>query len=370
VRILLDYRPALRERSGAGEYIHRLARALAAAGTDRVTLFSSSWKDRLDRSAVPGAAIVDRRWPVRLLNLLWHRLGWPPVEHLAGGRFDVAHSGHPLLMPARHAAQVVTIHDLDFLTHPERTGKEVRRDYAALAPRHAARADRIIVPSRYTAAEVERRLRVPPDRLSVCPGGHPGWGPRPSGPREGYILFLGTLEPRKNVSLLLEAYERLLARWPEAPDLVLAGRETSHAASLKATAARPPLAGRVRMPGYVGDDDRRALYTQAGVLVLPSLEEGFGFPPLEAMAAGVPVVVSNRGSLPEVVGDAGTIIDPTDAEGLAHALERLLRNPTLAALAAARGLTRSAQFTWEACAQAVREAYERAVEARRARGGA
>jgi hypothetical protein len=121
LRILLDYRPALRERSGVGEYIHEIAAALMRrlGPSDALTLFSSSWKDRLD-ARIPGARVVDARVPVRLLNLAWHRLGWPPIERLAGP-IDIAHSAHPLLMPARAATQIVTIYDLDFLDHPERT---------------------------------------------------------------------------------------------------------------------------------------------------------------------------------------------------------------------------------------------------------
>ena len=152
MRVLIDYRPALRERSGAGEYTHQLARALLASARVDLTIFSSSWKDRLAPGAeLAGAALIDRRIPVRLLNLLWHRAGWPSIETLSSRTFDVAHSSHPLLMPSREAAQVVTIHDLNFLSHPERTRAEVRRDYPALARSHAQRADAIIVPSAFTA---------------------------------------------------------------------------------------------------------------------------------------------------------------------------------------------------------------------------
>ena len=205
MRVLIDYRPALRERSGVGEHTHQLVTALLAAypaaGPSRaleLTLFSSSWKDRLTPSPdLAGAAIVDRRVPVRLLNLAWHRLGWPPAETLAGGAFDVVHSPHPLLLPARAAAQVITIHDLNFLTHPERTRAEIRRDYPALARDHAHRAGAVLVPSAYTAGEVERRLGVPRDRIAICPPGAPDWTPRPAAPKDGYVLFFSTLEPRK-----------------------------------------------------------------------------------------------------------------------------------------------------------------------------
>ena len=130
MRILIDYRPALTRRTGVGEYTHEMARALAALlpRNDRLTLFSSSWKDRLEADRVPGAVVADARIPVRLLNFLWHRLEWPPVERLAGP-VDIAHSMHPLLMPARRAAQVVTIYDLFFLaTRPAR-----RRDPPGLS---------------------------------------------------------------------------------------------------------------------------------------------------------------------------------------------------------------------------------------------
>src|SRR5687767_309304 len=134
MRILADYRPALRERTGVGEYLHQLVRAYAAAHPGEVTLFTSSWKDRPAPALASelGVRIVDLHIPVRVLNLLWHRASWPPVEALAGD-FDVVHAAHPLLIPARHAAKVITIHDLFFLAHPERTAAEIRRDYPALA---------------------------------------------------------------------------------------------------------------------------------------------------------------------------------------------------------------------------------------------
>ena len=147
MRILLDYRPALVRRTGVGEYVHELARALAASpvpGED-IALFSASWKDRLAPDVVPGLRTIDRRVPVRALNYGWHRLGWPPVERLTGEAFEVVQSLHPLAIPAKRAARLITIHDLDFLDHPERTRAEIRRDYASLAPSHARAADGVVV---------------------------------------------------------------------------------------------------------------------------------------------------------------------------------------------------------------------------------
>jgi glycosyltransferase involved in cell wall biosynthesis len=387
VRVLIDYRPALRERSGAGEYTHELVKALLAAFPSggpppalELSLFSSSWKDRLAPAPdLAGAAIVDRRVPVRLLNLLWHRLGWPSAEALAGGAYDVTHSSHPLLLPARAAAQVVTIHDLDFLSHPERTRAEIRRDYPALARDHAHRADAILVPSAYTAGEVERVLGVPRDRVAICPPGAPDWTARLATPKAGYVLFFSTLEPRKNVVGLLDAYELLIGSperlalhrpdgargfQPSVPELVLAGRATEDARVWLDRLERPPLKGVVRYIGYVDPDERRTLYEGARLLVQPSFDEGFGMPVLEAMSLGVPVVAADRGSLPEVVGDAGPLVDPEQPGDIANAIAHVLFDDAYAATCVARGLNRARAFRWDQTARHVFDTYRQAVERR------
>jgi glycosyltransferase involved in cell wall biosynthesis len=300
---------------------------------------------------------------------MWHRLEWPTAERLTRRRFDLTHSLHPLLLPSRDAARVVTIHDLNFLAHPERTQREIRRDYPRLTRSHAHRADHIIVVSRFTAGQVESSLGVPSDRISVCSPGAPEWPARAAPPNDGYLLFFGTLEPRKNVGWLLDAYERLLALQGTStagpvPSLVLAGKATPEARPWLDRIARPPLAGSVRYIGYVDPADRQALYQGARVLVQPSFEEGFGIPPLEAMALGVPVVAANRGAVPEVVGDAGLLVNETDAQALAAALARMIDQPSLAAACAAKGVVRASQFRWADTARRVHEAYSRAIEHR------
>jgi glycosyltransferase involved in cell wall biosynthesis len=373
VRALIDYRPALRERSGVGEYTYELARALLALGSqggaDRaldLVLFSSSWKDRFALPpALAGATAIDRRVPVSLLNFAWHRTGWPSIEQLTSDRFDVVHSPHPLLIPSRRAARLVTIHDLNFLAHPERTRAEIRRDYPSLARAHARRADGIIVSSQFTAREVERQFDIPAERIAVCPAGAPPWPPRPSKPEGGgYLLFFGTLEARKNVNGLLDAYESLLAKRRDAPPLLLAGRATDAARASLDRLARPPLAGKARHAGYVDPADRHSLYNGARMLIQPSFEEGFGMTVLEAMTIGLPVVAANRGALPEVLGDAGSLVDPDRPEQIAGAIERFLDDDAFASAAAAKGVLRAAQFSWTTTAERVHLAYQRAIEHR------
>ena len=370
VRVLIDYRPALRQRTGVGEWVHSLVLALADSsdGTPAVdlTVFSSSWKDRLGPVPKPVHGF-DGRVPVGLLNLAWHRLGWPPVEWLTGDTYDVVHSPHPLLIPSRSAQQIVTVHDLDFLDHPDRAEAEVRRDYPGLVKLHVRRADRVIVPSRFTASEVSRRLQVPTDQISVCYNGAPAWTPRTGWPDPGHILFVGALAPRKNISRLLDAYTLLLERrGPTCPLLVLAGPPTARPPTWIDRLEEPPLKNRVRCTGYLDPTALRSLYEDAAVLVLPSLHEGFGLPAVEAMTIGVPVVASNRGALPEVVGEAGLVVNPLEPETIALALERMCVDRPFAHACVERGFQQAAKFTWKASAAALRQAYQAASERRHA----
>ena len=366
MRILVDYRPALRARTGVGEYIHQLTRAYTAAYREEVLLFTSSWKDRPAPHVADqtGARVIDRRIPVRILNYLWHRLEWPPAEMLAGD-VDITHSAHPLLMPARNAAQIVTIHDLFFLAHTQDTGAEIRRDYPVLAASHARRAHAVITSTRYGRSQIIERLGVAAERIYVCPPGAPVWrtlGRQPNVPADGCILFMGTLEPRKNVGALLDAYQRLLDGRRTLPRMVLAGRATAAASTWVARINSAPLSDHVTHIGYVDDQAREDLYRSARVLVLPSLDEGFGLPALEAMAAGVPVIVSTRGSLPEVVHDAGIQVDPSDTTALAAAIERAAFDQPWALRAAQAGLDRARTFTWTQSARTLHRAGPRKTE--------
>ncbi|HUQ88495.1 MAG TPA: glycosyltransferase family 1 protein [Vicinamibacterales bacterium] len=383
MRILVDYRPALRERTGVGEFVHELTKALAEQAerdrNDQIAIFTSSWKDRPApalASQMPSVRIFDLKVPVRGLVWSWNRLEWPPVEWLAGAH-DVVHSQSPLLIPATRAAQVVTVHDLDFLRHPDQMSAEIRRDYPALARSHAARAHAVIVSSQYAAGEVTRELNLDPSRVHVCPPGRPTWADDVRRRRSatiadgrlrerGHILFMGTLSLRKNVGTLLEAYARLRAARPDAPPLVLAGHRTEASARWEARCEQSPLKEHVTITGYVDSTRKIDLYADALMLVLPSYEEGFGLPVLEAMACGVPVIVSSRGSLPEVAGAAAEPIDPDDADGFTHAMQALIDGDSRSA--SERGVAQAAKYSWLACAAAARTAYQSAMEVHASRG--
>lgn len=371
MRVLVDYRPALRARTGAGAYVHGMVHAYAARSADRVTVFSSSWKDRVapGTAAALGARVVDRRVPVRWLNYMWHRREWPPIEWLAGPA-EVVHAGHPLLIPASKAAQVVTVHDLYFLSNTAATQAEIRRDYAELARAHARRADAVVTSSAYTRDMLVARFELDPSAVHLVRPGAPAWtrlGREPHVPRDGYVLFIGTLDSRKNLGVVLDAYEHLAAQHRRVPRLVVAGGAGAGGDVWLDRVRREPLKASVTYRGYVPEPQREALFEGARAVVLPSWDEGFGLPALEAMAAGIPVVVSNRGALPEVVGTAGIQVDPDDADGWADALERLAHDDQWARDRGAAGLQQAKAFDWSDAAQALERAYQASVERRRRR---
>ena len=353
--------------------MHELARALVTSPAgDRVTLFSSSWADRIApdvAAAMPGVAQVDRRVPVRALTWAWHRAGWPSIEQLAGD-CDVVHSPTPLLVPAKRAAQVVTVFDLHFLHARDQVSGPVQRDFPDLARDHVRRADHVIAGSAYAAGLVSAELGVPPGRVTTTPLGAPDWAAasalpvdRPQARRFSSWARSSRARtsaccstPTRSSSAIIPTRRRWC--WP-------GGRPPPPRRGCARIEA-PPLAGHVRVMGYVDEATRRDLYRQARALVLPSLDEGFGLPALEALACGVPVVAAAAGSLPEVVGDAASLVDPRDPAAWARALAALLDDATARAQAA-RGPDRAAAFTWAATAAGTRTAYAAAIAARRER---
>ena len=365
VRILIDYRPALRHRTGVGLWIHNLVEALAACSRSydlAITVFSSSWKDRLSVALPADVTGIDRRVPVRLLNWLWHHKEWPKVESLTSSYFDVVHSPSPLLIPTRRAARLITIHDIDFLAHPHHGSREIRSDYPSLARLHAHRADGVIVPSAYTGDQVARTLQIPRDRITVCPNGAPSWSARARPPENGHIMFVGTIAPRKNIDRLLTAYAALREQSEGIPPLLLVGQATPEAASTLARLSSAPLAGHVHVLGYVDDNELLTLYRKAILVVLPSLDEGFGVPALEAMSLGVPLVAARKGALPEVVGNAGFLVDPMDTKAITAALKSVLTDTSLRNRLITAGLARAPLFSWRNSATSLIQAYLQAIE--------
>jgi glycosyltransferase involved in cell wall biosynthesis len=266
---------------------------------------------------------------------------------------------------------VVTVHDLAFMLYPA-THTGASRAYYARAGESARRARRVIAVSQQTAADSVRLLGVDPTRLSVihqAPGA--SYYPRPVeqlapvaerlgvNPRRPYLLMVGTLEPRKNVTLALDALAIL--RRDIDVQLFVAGARGWLDESLWQAHARSGLGEAVRFLGPVGDDDLAVLYSHAAVFLFPSLYEGFGLPPLEAMACGTPVISSNTGPMPEVLGDAALLLPPHEPPVWVDAIERVLANANVAADLRARGSARAGAFSWPRTAEATRAVYREAL---------
>ncbi len=295
------------------------------------------------------------------------RLGWEVARHPPDLLFVPA---HVLPLWTRPPA-LVTVHDLGYRYFPEAHPPGQRR-YLEWSTRHnARRAAAILADSQATRADLIRHYGTDPDRIVVAyPGLDPTLAPVQDpqriaqtlaryGIRRPYLLYLGTLQPRKNLVRLVEAFARLRFRLGPSGErglhLVLAGRRGWLYEDLFRRVRTLGLEGQVLFPGYVDDADKAALLSGALAFVFPSLYEGFGFPVLEAQACGTPVICSDRSSLPEVAGNAALLVDPTDVEALVTALYRVATEPRLRATLVERGRTNTRRFSWEACARTVLE---------------
>ena len=349
----LDVRPTLSRPTGVGTYVLGLAEGLPAlAPDDRFHFFSASVKERYPaRPWPPNVRLVDRRLPVRGLNARLEpgrvALPRPPRGRVARPR----PLAHPAARSQQEGKRVVTLHDLFFLKHPDMVEGEVRRDFVALVRDHVRRADGVLCVSEYTASEARRLLDVPEEKIAVTPHGvDPVYRATPAEaevdetlrrlrlPRRG-ILYVGSAEKRKNLVTLVMAY-MTLARRRRLPPLILAGPGSEWAQGGNRVGPQ------IVATGYLDKADVRALMAASSMLVLPSLEEGFGLPVVEAMAAGLPVVCSGNSALAEVAGDAACLVDCHDVNGLARAVDRLLDDRPLAADLRRRGLERSRRFDW------------------------
>ncbi len=284
----------------------------------------------------------------------------PRLVHLTKPSGIRAHTGFPPI--------VTTIYDVIPLTHPETQTFTQRMYWKTALPAAARQAAVIITISEASKRAIHETLGVPESRITVTlPGIESRFAPtadmRPAlrsrlgGGDAPYLLTVGTIEPRKNVDVLLRTFARIAADVPHT--LVIAGRWGWKTEAVKEAARDPRLADRVRFLGRVENADLPALYSNTSAFVFLSQDEGFGFPPLEAMACGTPVLVSNRGSLPEVVGDHALLTNPADEDGTATALQRLLLDTALQTQLRSRGRAWAQQFTWERTARQTRAVYER-----------
>ncbi len=369
MRIGLDARLNYYRQGGIAAYTRHVIAGLAAIDSQSDYRILHNYRDA--ETLAPGANF--RR--VNTWTPSHHRLErWALATELAPLRLDVLHS--PDFIPPQWGARryVITVHDLNFLLYPQFLTLESRRYYNDQITRAVRQADHILACSEATRADLIAMLDVLPEKITVhLEGVDPAFRPLDAAAvtaarqaldlPERYLLFVGTFEPRKNIPGLLAAYRLLRDQLPDAPPLVLAGRRgwlfEETFARVDELALRPHVLWRDNVPQAW----MAALYNGATLLLMPSFYEGFGLPPLEAMACGTPTIVANRSSLPEVVGEAGLLVNPDDPADIAAAMARLLADPALHDRLRRAGLARAAQFTWAQTSAIVHRVYQQVMRA-------
>ena len=377
MRVAIDYTPALRQRGGIGRYTRGLVRALASMDSSGEYVLLVSKDAPADDFRWP-ENFRSRRLPLsdRIAAILWQRLRLPIPVEIFSGPLDIYHSPNYALPPIRSSAAIVTIHDLSFWKFPEYAEPSLRAYLMSVVQKSTARAEHILADSEATRQDVVDLLCAPPEKVSVVYSGvEPRFRPVPdmvSGVREKYnlgdapfVLSLGTLEPRKNFDGLVRAFG-LMKRAHRLPHhLVIAGGKGWQYDGIFREVEHSPYREQIHMPGFVEDEDLPAFYTAADLFAFPSHYEGFGLPPLEAMACGTPVVAAKNSSLPEVLGEAALWVSAEDEGGIAEGMARLLSDEQLRRSLIASGLRRARQFTWERGAARLLEVYQRVEKEKR-----
>lgn len=382
MRVAVDVAAAVNQKAGIGRYARGILGALAEISADDWFLQLAPRANGAPYQGPPPRPFARGRrvqLPVteRYLWILWHQLNLPLPPDLLAPRLDAFYNPDFVLPALAYAPGVCTVHDLGFMTVPDCAFPKLRDILLRTVPRSVQRARLVMAVSQHTRDDLVRLLGVAPDRIRIAGNAvDPTFRPMRDGGwleaerarlsaslgadlREPFLLAVGTIEPRKNLPRLFEALAILRDRGRPLR-LVVAGRDGWLFEPIYRRLEQLCLRSQVSFLHGPSDADLLALYNLAAVMVFPSLYEGFGLPPLEALACGAVVVCSNASSLPEVVGDAALLADPHDSEALAAAIERALDDATLRDELARRGPPRAARYTWSGSARAVHAALREA----------
>jgi len=378
--VALDATPLIGNRTGVGWYVHGLINALAdlasaEARSDTIELrpYAVSWRGQgeLKKELPEGAIPTHHPMAARPLHFLWRHTQGPVIEHWTG-QVDLIHGTNFVVPPARQAARIVTVHDLTSWRFPEMCTKAVLL-YPVLVRRAVEKGAWVHTNSRFVAGEIQAELNISPERIIVAPPGIPDL-PLPKEDTQArekaaahgislagsdtYILALGTIEPRKDLPTLVKAFDRL-ASVHKKVRLVIAGAPGWGIETFDQAIAHAAHSARIVRLGYVTATDRTALLAGAAVFAYPSVYEGFGFPPLEAMQMGTPVVTTKAGALPEVIGDAALFVSVGKPDELADALRTVIETPTVQYRLTTAGSERVKQYNWPKCAQHTLQMYRK-----------
>ncbi len=378
LRVAIDATPLLGRPTGVGAFCAGVLGRLAEDPDLSILAYALSWRGRNGLAGVvpPSVEVGRRPMPAGALQRAWGRSSRPAARWFLG-RPDVVHGTNFVVPPAPGAAEVVTVFDLTPVRYPELCNAATLQ-FPTLIRRAVARGAWVHTLSEFVAGEIAGTLDVVPERIRVVPPGVPGVADgQPSGPGRApaelpidlpggtrrYVLAIGTIEPRKDYPSLVAAFAEVARTHPDVA-LVIVGAEGWGTAALDRALASSPHRDRIWRIGWLGGPDLDRVLAGASVLAYPSVYEGFGFPPLQAMAAGVPVVATRAGAVPEAVGDGAVLVDPGDVDGLSNALGRVLDDEALVADLVRRGHEQVGRLSWKDCATGLADLYRDAAAGR------
>ncbi len=370
MKVCIDIQAAIAQRAGVGRYTQALVQHLGPMSEPgALRLFYFDFKRRGMPFRVPNAHEQTVTWcPGRLVQKAWKTIGWPAFDWFAGAA-DVFHFPNFIIPPLKRGRAVVTIHDVSFLRFPEAAEPRNLRYLNNQIRRTVDRADLILTDSEFSASEIRTLLNIPEKRVRAV---HLGLTPNMESPdretidsmrkvyglERPYLLFVGTLEPRKNIPFLIECFEQMHSF---DGDLVIAGMQGWKVEPIRERMRTSSRRQNIRYVQYVDEQWLPALYAGAEIFLFPSLYEGFGFPPLEAMRCGVPVLSSRAGSLPEVLGEAACYVNDYDANAWAQTAANLLDDSDRRDTLIRAGKEQAARYQWEQTARKTWDLYREAA---------
>lgn len=367
-RIAIDYTPAYEQGAGIGRYVRELVGALARQDQETPYMLFVAGGEQLPTAPGHNFTWRSTRLSPRWLARVWHRARLPIPVELFTGKATLFHATD-FVLPPTCTRTILTVHDLSFVRVPEAASPRLKAYLDAVVPRSARRATHILADSQATKDDLIAFYNLPPEKITVLLSGvDPRFRPVEPGnvrqkyniPARPYVFTVGTVQPRKNYVRLIQALAALRHSGYDV-GLVIAGGRGWLDNPIYETIRQTSMSDYVQLIGFADDADLPALYSDALCVGFPSLYEGFGFPVLEGMACGVPVVTSRVSSLPEVAGEAALLVDPYDTEAITEALRRVIDDETLRATLIERGYAQAKRFTWDDAAAHLLQIYQHVI---------